>query len=119
MNYYVAATIDDLKGRPLEARDEMSFDGPSISSESDLPCLLEKDLVGRRTVGLITGGFTMQPAFSAIFSSRKWNVLSLSARAGGTFPRSLGTNRNTQVCGSDGRRICDPTRDRGRWNHAR
>lgn len=42
MNYFVDATITVLKGGPLDAKETLSFDCPSLSSEHDWNALLNK-----------------------------------------------------------------------------
>ena len=42
INYYISATIEVLKGGPLNAKDEYSFDCPPISSQQDWERLLNK-----------------------------------------------------------------------------
>ena len=42
MNYYVSATIKVLRGGPLDAKDELSFDCPPLSSLDDWERLLNK-----------------------------------------------------------------------------
>jgi hypothetical protein len=42
MNYYVSATLMVLQGGPLEAKDKLSFDPPTINSQEDWEQLLEK-----------------------------------------------------------------------------
>ena len=42
MNYYVSATIRVLQGAILDAKDELSFDCPPISSDEDWQRLLNK-----------------------------------------------------------------------------
>ena len=42
MNYYVDATIKVLRGGPLDAKDEYSFDHPPVESKEDWERLLEQ-----------------------------------------------------------------------------
>ena len=42
MNYYVSATLEVLKGNPLDARDKYSFDLDPIHSQKDWDLLLDK-----------------------------------------------------------------------------
>ena len=42
INYYIAATIEVLRGGPLEAKDELSFDSPPIRTEEEWESLLNK-----------------------------------------------------------------------------
>lgn len=42
MNYFVAATIQVLKGGPLDAKEKLSFDCPTIASEEDWNALLKR-----------------------------------------------------------------------------
>lgn len=42
MNYYVAAVLEVLKGKPLEASDKNSFDLPPITSEAEWQALKTK-----------------------------------------------------------------------------
>ncbi len=41
-NYYVSATLKVLQGEALNAKDELSFNHPSINSQEDWDALLEK-----------------------------------------------------------------------------
>lgn len=42
MNYFVSATLQVLEGGPLDAKERLSFDSPSIASEQDWERLLQK-----------------------------------------------------------------------------
>jgi len=42
INYYVSAALKVLQGKPLEAKDEYSFDHPPILSQEDWKRLLDK-----------------------------------------------------------------------------
>jgi len=42
MNYFVSATLQVLRGGPLDAKENLSFDCPPIASEADRQRLLDK-----------------------------------------------------------------------------
>jgi len=42
LNYYVEATLEVLKGKPLNAHDKFAFDCPTISSQKDWDSLVSK-----------------------------------------------------------------------------
>jgi hypothetical protein len=42
MNYFVSATLQVLQGGPLDAKEKLSFDHPSIESQQDWEGLLQK-----------------------------------------------------------------------------